>query len=161
MLYEKFMNEALKESKKAYQKDEVPVGAVLVHNNKIIARAHNLIKTKKDPSAHAEILVIKKAAQKLNNERLIDTSLFVTIEPCAMCAGAIILARIKNLVFGAHDTKTGACGSVFNIINNKKNNHKVNVISGILKNKCAEIIKNFFQNKRKIGRKNVFTYQNP
>lgn len=148
MLYEKFMQEALKEAKKAYKKDEVPVGAVIVLKNKIIARAHNLVKAKKDPTAHAEILAIKKASKKINNERLIDTSIYVTIEPCAMCAGAIILARIKNLVFGAYDPKTGACGSVFNIINNKKNNHKINIVSGIMTNECSGIIKKFFENKR-------------
>jgi tRNA(adenine34) deaminase len=143
------MKEAIKEAEKSFKKDEVPVGAVLVYENKIIARAHNLIKTKKDPTAHAEILAIRKAAKKMNNERLIDVSLYVTIEPCAMCAGAIILARIKNLFFGARDPKTGACGSVFDVISNKKNNHKVNVISGIMGNECAGIMKKFFKNKRK------------
>ncbi len=142
------MKEAIKEAEKSFKKDEVPVGAVLVYENKIIATAHNLIRTKKDPAAHAEILAIRKAAKKLNNERLIDASLYVTIEPCAMCAGAIILARIKNLIFGAKDQKTGACGSVFDVISNKKNNHKVNVISGIMENECAEIMKKFFKNKR-------------
>ncbi|MBP7792615.1 MAG: tRNA adenosine(34) deaminase TadA [Candidatus Goldbacteria bacterium] len=148
MQHIKFMKEAIKEAEKSFKKDEVPVGAVLVYENKIIATAHNLIRTKKDPAAHAEILAIRKAAKKLNNERLIDASLYVTIEPCAMCAGAIILARIKNLIFGAKDQKTGACGSVFDVISNKKNNHKVNVISGIMENECAEIMKKFFKNKR-------------
>jgi tRNA(adenine34) deaminase len=143
------MQQALKEAQKAYKKDEVPVGAIIVKNKKIIARAHNLIKTKKDPTAHAEILVIKKASLKLKNERLIDSDLYVTIEPCAMCAGAIILARIKNLFFGAKDPKTGACGSVFDIINNKKNNHTVNVTEGILKDQCSDILKKFFERKRK------------
>jgi tRNA(adenine34) deaminase len=150
------MREAIKEAEKSFIKDEVPVGAVIVYGNKIIARAHNLIKTKKDPTAHAEILAIKKATKKLNNERLPDSSLYVTIEPCAMCAGAIILARIKNLIFGAYDPKTGACGSVFKIINNKKNNHKVNVVSGILKNECAEMIKKFFINKRILKKEKKF-----
>jgi len=144
-----FMQQALKEAQKAFEEDEVPVGAVIVKNKKIIARAHNLIKTKKDPTAHAEILVIKKASLKLKNERLIDSDLYVTIEPCAMCAGAIILARIKNLFFGAKDPKTGACGSVFDIINNKKNNHTVNVTEGILKDQCSDILKKFFERKRK------------
>ncbi len=148
MLYEKFMKEALQEALKAYKKDEVPVGAVIVFENKIIARAHNLIKTKKDPTAHAEMLAIKKASKKLKNERLLNTSLFTTIEPCSMCAGAIILARIKNLVFGARDPKTGACGSVFDIINSDKNNHSVNIVSGIMQKECGQIIKNFFKNKR-------------
>ncbi len=142
------MKEALKEAEKAYKKDEVPVGAVIVQNEKIISRAHNLIKSKKNPAGHAEILAIQKASKKLNSERLIGTSLYVTIEPCAMCAGAIILARVGKLVFGADDPKTGACGSVYKIINNKKNNHKVKVIKGVMQKECAEIIKKFFKRKR-------------
>jgi len=144
------MEEALKEAKKAYKKDEVPVGAVIVKDGKIIVRAHNLIKSRKNPAGHAEILAIRKAAKKLDSERLIGTSLYATIEPCAMCAGAIVLARIETLVFGANDLKTGACGSVFKIINNKKNNHKVKVIKGIMKEECEEIIRKFFKEKRKM-----------
>lgn len=147
-----YMNLALKEAIKAYKKDEVPIGAVLVKDDKIIARAHNLIKKLKDPTAHAEILAIKKASKKINNERLPGTKLYVTIEPCAMCAFAIILARVETLVFGTTDLKTGACGSVYRIINNKKNNHRVKVIKGILKEECAEIIQKFFREKRKLRR---------
>lgn len=143
-----YMKEALKEAKKAYKKDEVPVGAVIVKEGKIISRAHNLIKNKKNPAGHAEILAIQKAAKKLNNERLIGTNIYVTIEPCAMCAGAIILARVGTLVFGADDPKTGACGSVYKIINNKKNNHKVKVIKDVMKEECADIIRKFFKGKR-------------
>src|SRR5208283_1835611 len=143
-----YMKEALKEAKKAYKKDEVPVGAVIVKDGKIISRAHNLIRNKKNPTGHAEILAIQKASEKLNSERLIGTSLYATIEPCAMCAGAIILARIETLVFGANDLKTGACGSMYEIINNKKNNHKVKVIKGVIKEECADIIKKFFKEKR-------------
>ncbi len=145
---EYFMRLALKEAKKAYVKDEVPIGAIIVKNGKIIAKAHNLIKKLKDPTAHAEILAIKKAGKILGNERLIGTTLYTTLEPCAMCAGAIILARIDRLVFGPQDLKTGACGSVFKIINNKKNNHKVKVRKNILKEECADIIKKFFREKR-------------
>lgn len=147
-----FMKQALKEAIKAYKKDEVPVGAVLVKDDKIIARAHNLIRKLKDPTAHAEIFAIKKANKKIGNERLPGTKLYVTIEPCAMCAFAIILARVEALVFGATDLKTGACGSVYRIINNKKNNHRVKVIKGILKEECAEIIQKFFREKRKLRR---------
>jgi len=147
-----FMNLALKEAIKAYKKDEVPVGAVLVKDEKVIARAHNLIKTLKDPTAHAEMLVIKKVSKKINNERLHGTKLYVTIEPCAMCAFAIVLARVETLVFGAADLKTGACGSVYRIINNKKNNHRVKVVKGILKEECAKIIQKFFIEKRKMRR---------
>src|SRR6056297_1055816 len=128
---EYYMKKALKEAEKAREKKEVPVGAVIASGGKIISRAHNLIRQKKDPAAHAEILALRKAAKKINSERLLNCVLYVNIEPCAMCAGAIILARVKKLVFGAKDPKTGACGSVFNIINNKKNNHHVEVISGV------------------------------
>ncbi len=144
-----FMKLAIKEAKKAYKKDEVPVGAVVVKNGRIISKAHNLIKRLKDPTAHAEILAIKKASKKIKNERLLGMKLYTTLEPCSMCAGAIILARIETLVFGAKDPKTGACGSVFKIINNKKNNHRIKVIKGVLERECGEIIKNFFKEKRK------------
>jgi len=144
-----FMKLAIKEAKKAYKKDEVPVGAVVVKNGRIISKAHNLIKRLKDPTAHAEILAIKKASKKIKNERLLGMKLYTTLEPCSMCAGAIILARIETLVFGAKDPKTGACGSVFKIINNKKNNHRIKVIKGVLEKECGEIIKNFFKEKRK------------
>jgi tRNA(adenine34) deaminase len=144
-----YMKEALKEAAKAGKKDEVPVGAVIVKDNKIIARGHNLIRTKKDPSAHAEIVAIRKACKKLKNERLNGTTLYVNIEPCAMCSGAILLARIKTLVFGTADLKTGACGSVFSVINDKRNNHQVELISGVLKQACGEIVSNFFRDKRR------------
>jgi tRNA(adenine34) deaminase len=144
-----YMKEALKEAKKAYKKDEVPVGAVIVKDGKIIARGHNLIRTKKDPAAHAEIVAIRKACKKLKNERLNGVFLYVNIEPCPMCAGAILLARVKTLVYGAADIKTGACGSVFTVINDKKNNHQVEVIKGVLEKECGGIVSDFFKNKRK------------
>jgi tRNA(adenine34) deaminase len=143
-----FMHEALKEAGKAAKKDEVPVGAVLVKEGKIIARGHNLIRANKDPSAHAEIVAIRKACKKLKNERLNGLILYANIEPCPMCAGAILLARIKTLVYGANDPKTGACGSVFTVINDKRNNHQVELIKGVLETECGEIVSRFFKNKR-------------
>jgi tRNA(adenine34) deaminase len=144
-----YMKQALKEAEKAGEKDEVPVGCVVVKDGKIIARGYNLIRTKKDPSAHAEIVAIRKACKKLKNERLNGVILYVNIEPCPMCAGAILLARLKTLVYGADDPKTGACGSVFSVINDNRNNHQVELISGVLKKECGEIVSNFFKNKRK------------
>lgn len=143
-----YMREALKEACKAFAHDEVPVGAVVVYKNRIIARAHNQIVTLKDPTAHAEMIAITQAADYLNNERLINCSLYVTIEPCVMCAGACILARIKNIIYGADDPKSGACGSAFNIANNKKLNHRIKIISGILGEDCTSLLKEFFKRKR-------------
>ena len=118
-----FMREALKEAKKAYKKNEVPVGAVVVYNNKIIAKAHNLNITTNDPTAHAEILALKKASKILRNYRLPDCEMYTTLEPCPMCAGAMVYARIKRLVYATEDPKSGCCKSVLNIVNNKKLNH--------------------------------------
>lgn len=142
------MTLALKEAKKAEKKDEVPVGAVIMKDGKIISRGFNLTKTKKDPTAHAEIVVIQKAIKKIKNERFIGTTLYVTLEPCAMCAGAIIQARIPTLVFGAKDPKAGACGSALKIIPNKKLNHRPEVIKGILKDESVKLLKDFFKSKR-------------
>lgn len=142
------MAEAIKEALKAFDEDEVPVGAVIVHNGRIIARAHNQIRTLKDPTAHAEMIAITQAAAHLSNERLLETTMYVTIEPCAMCAGAMVLARMKRLVYGADDPKTGACGSVMNIINNKKLNHSIDVTRGILEAESSSILREFFAIKR-------------
>ena len=144
------MKEALKEAQKAYKKDEVPVGAVVVLEGKIIARAHNLIRLKKDPTAHAEILAVRKAARRIGNERLLKASLYVNIEPCAMCAGAILLARIEMLIYGADEPKTGACGSSCDIIGSEKNNHKTQLIKGILKEESSCLIRSFFKEKRRV-----------
>ena len=146
---EKFMKEALKEAQKAYDKEEVPIGAVIVKNDKIIARAHNLRETKKKAIAHAEILAIEKACKKLDAWRLEDCDLYVTLEPCAMCAGAIINARIKNLYIGTMDEKGGAVGSKINLLKDIKLNHDVEVKSGILKEECSKILKDFFKELRK------------
>ncbi len=145
---DKFMQEALKEAVEALKKDEVPVGAVIVYKNKIIARGHNQVELLKDPTAHAEILAITAATNYLNTKWLNEAALYVTIEPCSMCAGALVLARIKNLYFGAKDPKAGACGSVVNIINNKRLNHRIKVIKGILEEECGAILKEFFRKKR-------------
>ncbi len=145
---EKFMLEALKEAKKAYEKDEIPVGAVIVKDGKIIAKAHNLKETKQKATAHAEILAIEKASKKIGAWRLLDADMYVTLEPCTMCMGAIISARIKNLFIGTKDPKTGACGS-FVDLSKYKYNHTVNIYEGILKDKCEYILKDFFKNLRK------------
>ena len=145
---EKFMKEALKEAKKAYDKLEVPVGAIIVRDRKIIARAHNLKETKKDTTKHAEILAIQKASRKLESWRLLDCEMYVTLEPCSMCAGAMINARIKKLYIGALDEKTGAAGSVFNLFEDYKFNHNVEIEQGIMQDECEKILKDFFKKLR-------------
>ncbi|MEW5758710.1 MAG: tRNA adenosine(34) deaminase TadA [Candidatus Omnitrophota bacterium] len=144
-----FMREALKEAKIAFEEDEVPVGAVIVYKNQIIAKAHNQVERLKDPTAHAEMVALTCASNYLNNKWLLDSALYVTIEPCSMCAGALVLSRIKHLVYGADDPKTGACGSVFDIITSNKLNHRVDVKRGILENECSLLLKEFFKRKRK------------
>ena len=141
----KFMKQALKEAKKAYEKLEVPVGAVIVKDGKIIAKAHNLKETKTDTTKHAEILAIQKASKKLESWRLLDCEMYITLEPCSMCAGAIINSRIKKIYIGALDEKTGAAGSVLNLFEDYKFNHKVEVESGIMEKECESILKEFFK----------------
>ena len=143
------MQEALREAIKAFEADEVPVGAVIVYESKIIARAHNQIKTLKDPTAHAEMIAITQAASYLKSERILNTTMYVTLEPCAMCAGALVLARIKKLVFGAKDDKAGACGSVIDLTNNKELNHKLIVKSGLYEDESRKLLQEFFKLKRK------------
>jgi tRNA(adenine34) deaminase len=143
------MQEALKEAKRAFEEDEVPVGAVIVHSGVVIARGHNQIERLKDPTAHAEIIAITSAANYLGTKWLNEASLYVTIEPCSMCAGALVLARIKDIYFGARDPKTGACGSVVNIVNNKKLNHRIKAEGGILEDECGGLLKEFFKKKRR------------
>ncbi len=146
---EKYMKEAIKEAKKAYEKLEVPVGAVIVKDGKIIARAHNLKETKYDTTKHAEILAIQKASKKLESWRLLDCEMYVTLEPCSMCAGAIINSRIKKVYIGALDKKTGAVGSVLNLFEDYKFNHKVYVEKNIMQDECEKILKDFFKELRK------------
>lgn len=142
------MREALKQAEKAFEEAEVPVGAVVVYKDNIIARGYNQVERLNDPTAHAEMLALTAAANYLNTKWLSDASIYVTIEPCSMCAGALVLSRIKNLYFGAKDPKTGACGSVVNIVNHKKLNHRVKVKNGILEEECGLLLKEFFRKKR-------------
>ena len=145
---EKYMLEAIKEAKKAESKDEVPVGAIIVLNDKIIARAHNLKENSQTAINHAEVLAINKANKKLSSWRLIDATMYVTLEPCLMCAGAIIQSRIKKVVYGAKDLKAGAIESIININDIKTINHHIEVTRGILEEQCSSIISNYFKNKR-------------
>ena len=149
MDHNQYMHLALNEAEKAGQIDEVPVGAVLVaKNGDVLASAYNQVIHENDPSAHAEMTVLRLAGKKINNYRLIGTVLYVTLEPCMMCMGAIIHARISTLVFGAKDPKWGAAGTLYNFADDSRLNHQVEVISGICEAECASLIQNFFKNKR-------------
>ena len=141
---EYFMKEALLEARKAYKKLEIPVGAIIVKDGEIIARAHNVKEEKKDTTKHAEILAIQRASKKIDTWRLNDCEMYVTLEPCPMCAGAIIQSRLKKVYIGTMDEKTGACGSVLNLLEDYKFNHKVEVEKGILKGDCEKMLKEFF-----------------
>ena len=145
---EKFMRLALEQAKKAEEEGEVPVGAILVKDEKIISRAYNQPISKHDPTAHAEIQLLRFAGQELKNYRLIGTSLYVTLEPCAMCLGAIMHARVERIIYSAHDPKSGACGSSENLINAICFNHKINLTSGVLENESKQILKKFFISRR-------------
>ena len=146
-MQEKFMKEAIKEAKKAQSKDEVPIGCVIVKDGKIIARGHNLRETKMNSLLHAEIVAINKACKKLKNFRLEDCELYVTVEPCLMCAGAIVQSRIKKVYFGTPDEKYGAVVSVCNAFD-VKSNHKVEFEQGVLSTQCQTIVKDFFKSLR-------------
>ena len=143
------MKEALREAEEAFDLGEVPIGAVIVKDDEIIARGHNLTETTKDPTAHAEMIAIREAAEKLGGWRLPGCSLYVTIEPCSMCAGAMVWSRIEKLYIGAMDPKAGACGSVFNIVEEDKLNHRIDVERGIMAEECSAIMKQFFVQLRK------------
>lgn len=145
---EKYMIEALKEAKKSYKKGDVPVGAVIVKNNKIIARAHNLKECKQIATKHAEIIAIEKACKKLKTWHLDDCVLYVTLEPCLMCSGAILQSRIKTLVYATASEKFGFVESIDQVLNNKKNNHNVMVKKGVCESESQLLLKNFFKNKR-------------
>lgn len=147
-MQEKYMKKALKEAQKAYNKEEVPVGAVIVKGDQIIARGHNSKEEKNNTIKHAEIIAIEKASKKLSNWRLEDCEMYVTLEPCPMCAGAIINSRIKKVYIGALDEKTGACGSVLNLFNYPFN-HKVEFETGILELECKDLLQRFFKELRK------------
>ena len=147
---EKFMREALAEAEAAFALGEVPVGCVIVHGGEIIARGHNLTETMKDPTVHAEMNALREAAEKLGGWRLPGCSAYVTCEPCSMCAGAMVWARIEELYIGASDPKAGACGSVLNVAENKALNHQIRVERGILEEECGGILKDFFRKLRNI-----------
>ncbi len=147
-LDEYYMGLALKEAEKAMKKDEVPVGAVLIRDDEVIASAYNLRESDNDPTAHAELLVIKQGARKTGKWRLIDSTLYVTKEPCVMCAGAMVNARLGRLVYGCNDIRFGAVDSIYKITTDPSLNHRVDVRSGVLEEECAEILKNFFKKLR-------------
>ncbi|KJR47212.1 tRNA-specific adenosine-34 deaminase [Desulfosporosinus sp. I2] len=148
MLHQDWMRNALAQAEKAFELGEVPIGAVIVKDNQIIVSAFNEKELRQDPTAHAEILVIQRAAEKLGSWRLADATLYVTLEPCPMCAGAIVQARLKQLVYGAADLKGGATGSVMNVLNTTLWNHKVDVVAGVLEEECSDILKSFFKRLR-------------
>jgi len=144
-----WMQQALLQAKKALEVDEVPIGAILVQDNQFIAGSYNQPISTHDPSAHAEICCLRQAGQKLNNYRFPGTTMYVTLEPCAMCAGALIQARISRLVFAAYEPRSGAVESVFQILNNTKLNHRIEVFSGALQEQSAQMLQDFFRQKRK------------
>jgi len=145
---EKWMQIAIIEANLAKSEDEVPVGAVLVKNGQLIAQGHNQPISTNDPTAHAEIQVMRNAGKKQNNFRLVGTTLYVTLEPCAMCFGAMMHARIDRIVFGAYDYKTGVCGSCGELKNAKFFNHRINITGGILENNCKQLLQSFFKLRR-------------
>ena len=145
---EKWMSLALKQAIKAEEEGEVPVGAILVKDGLVIAKAHNQPISTNDATAHAEIQLIRNAGKKQENYRLTGTSLYVTLEPCAMCLGAMMHARIERIIYGAHDSKTGVCGSSENLFNANCFNHKIDLVSGVLENECKQLLKKFFISRR-------------
>jgi len=149
-----FMREALKEAAAAYEKNEVPVGAVIVHEGRVIARAHNQRELLSDPTAHAEMIAITQAAGALGNWRLTGATIYVTLEPCAMCAGAMVLARLDRLVYGTADPKAGACGTLYNIPQDLRLNHRLEVVAGVMAEDCGRVLTDFFTQKRSLENSN-------
>jgi tRNA(adenine34) deaminase len=147
-IFDHFMQLALIEAQKAYDKDEVPVGAVVVKNGEVIGTGCNYRETTNDPTMHAEIIAIRAASQHLNSWRLSGCELFVTLEPCPMCAGAIIQSRIERVVFGAFDPKAGCAGTLYNLLSDTRFNHRAEIVAGILEKECAELLRKFFKDKR-------------
>ena len=148
MLHQDWMRVALRQAQMAYEQGEVPIGAVIVKNGQAIASAFNEKELRNDSTAHAEILVIQRASEALGSWRLTDATLYVTLEPCPMCAGAIVQSRIKQLVYGAADLKGGATGSVMNVMDTRLWNHKVDVVAGVLEEECLDILRSFFKRLR-------------
>src|SRR6185369_2314977 len=146
--HEYWMQRAIAEAGRAHAKDEVPIGCVIVRDGRIIARGHNLRESAQDPVAHAELIAIRKAARKLGSWRLLDTTLYVTLEPCIMCMGAIILARIPTVVFGCYDPKGGAAGSLYDLSDDPRLNHRVELFSQVLEKECSTLLSSFFSDLR-------------
>ena len=155
--HDQWMNMALREARRAFDADEVPVGAIIVHEGEIIGRGYNQREQLQDPTAHAEMIAITAAASHLNSMRLENCILYVTLEPCSMCAGAVVLARIPTLVFGSFDPKAGACGTLYNIVEDRRLNHSVHVLGGICDRESESLLKDFFARKRTFPRKNIST----
>jgi tRNA(adenine34) deaminase len=148
--HEQWMNKALREARRAYDADEVPVGAIVVHEGEIIGRGYNQTEQLQDPTAHAEMIAITAASNHLNSKRLEHCTLYVTLEPCPMCAGAIVLARIPTLVFSTYDPKAGACGTLYDIVEDRRLNHSAHVIGGICDAESEAMLKDFFAKKRNV-----------
>lgn len=146
-----YMRKAIEEAKRSIEHQDIPIGALIVYKNEVIASRHNEVELQQDVCAHAEILTIKDAAKVIGYKFLLDCSLYVTLEPCTMCAGAIVLARIPNLIYAASDPKTGACKSLYSITQDQRLNHRCNVVSGILEKESSVLVREFFKNIRGIG----------
>jgi len=144
-----FMRQAIQQAQIAFAKDEIPIGAVIVHQGRVIAKAHNQVETLKDPTAHAEMIAITQATHFLTNKWLQESQLYVTIEPCSMCAGALVLARVSRIIFGSRDPKAGACGSVINIVQHGSLNHRIALSGPLMEDECGRLMQDFFAAKRK------------
>jgi tRNA(adenine34) deaminase len=153
MTHEHYMKLALQQAERAFAEDEVPIGAVIVHGERVIGSAYNQRETLSDPTAHAEIIAITQAAAALEDWRLEDCTLYVTLEPCIMCSGAILLARIPTVVYGATDPKAGAVQSLYHLLNDDRLNHRCQVVPGVLAAPCGELLTRFFQEQRRLGKK--------
>ncbi|MGA2620083.1 MAG: tRNA adenosine(34) deaminase TadA [Thermoguttaceae bacterium] len=152
-MHEPFMQQALAEARQALDEDEVPVGAIIVHEGRVIARAHNQRERLRDPTAHAEMIAITQAAQGRQSWRLEGCTLYVTLEPCVMCAGAIVQARIPTLVFGATDPKAGAVRTLFRLLEDPRLNHRCQIVAGVLAGPCGQFLTQFFEQQRRLGKK--------
>ncbi len=148
---ERWMRLALEEAQAAEALGEVPVGAVIVKGGEVVARGHNLTHTLQDPTTHAEMVAIRRAAEATGHWRLLECTLYVTLEPCTMCSGAIVLARIPRLVYGAPDPKAGMCGSLENLVQDRRLNHRVELVPGVLAEECGEVLRAFFRSRRRKG----------
>ena len=149
---ERRMEEAIRLAQRAAEAGEVPVGAVIIHEGRVIGRAHNQVETLHDATAHAEMIAITQAAEALANWRLEGAEIYVTLEPCPMCAGALVNSRASRIIYGADDPIAGACGSVFNIVNEKRLNHRIPVVKGVLAERCSELLKSFFRARRQASK---------